>query len=256
MFDKIRTYCMFLGYPRSGHTLYGCLLDAHRNIVIAQECHVLGLIQKSDNITRQQIYSKIIESSKNHALNGKLWQGYDYSLPGLFQGDCSNDIYVIGDKKGGSSVDALRKNPNLLNLLQERVNVPIKYIHVIRNPFDNISTLTMRHEKGNLENGINHYFRLVDKMIELKTQINNNDMIDIYHEKFIIDSEIYLRKLLSFIGINKPDHCYLDSCQRIIFKDPKTTRDKVTFWNDKNIKIVQNKIDKVDYLSCYSFYSQ
>ena len=29
LFDDLKTYCMFLGYPRSGHSLIGALLDAH-----------------------------------------------------------------------------------------------------------------------------------------------------------------------------------------------------------------------------------
>ena len=53
---------------------------------------------------------------------------------------------VIGDKKGGSTSNFL-KDPDKMNILEEIgqvVQVPIKFIHVTRNPFDNIATMFLR----------------------------------------------------------------------------------------------------------------
>lgn len=41
LFGDLETYCMFIGYPRSGHSLIGFLLDAHPSMIIAHELHVL-----------------------------------------------------------------------------------------------------------------------------------------------------------------------------------------------------------------------
>jgi hypothetical protein len=43
-FPDLSTLCLFIGHPRSGHTLGGALLDAHPNAVIAQKLDVLGLV--------------------------------------------------------------------------------------------------------------------------------------------------------------------------------------------------------------------
>lgn len=53
---------------------------------------------------------------------------------------------VIGDKKGGPTTSMLGKARGLLDLqeLQKTVAVPIRLIHVIRNPFDNIATICLR----------------------------------------------------------------------------------------------------------------
>ena len=45
MFETIQLYCMFVGYPRSGHSLVGTLLDAHPDIVIAHELDALRHIR-------------------------------------------------------------------------------------------------------------------------------------------------------------------------------------------------------------------
>jgi hypothetical protein len=44
-FDDVGTYCMFIGCPRSGHTLIGAILDAHPNVVIAHELDALKYIR-------------------------------------------------------------------------------------------------------------------------------------------------------------------------------------------------------------------
>ena len=53
---------------------------------------------------------------------------------------------VIGDKMGGvtSRTIANPDNENILEQLSEVVKVPIKFIHVTRNPFDNIATIMLR----------------------------------------------------------------------------------------------------------------
>ena len=54
---------------------------------------------------------------------------------------------VIGDKKGGGTSEILF-NQTTLNILEEIryvVQVPIKFIHVTRNPFDNIATILLRN---------------------------------------------------------------------------------------------------------------
>jgi hypothetical protein len=45
---QVRSFCLFIGYPRSGHSLVGSLLDAHPDIAIAHEVNVLGLVAGND----------------------------------------------------------------------------------------------------------------------------------------------------------------------------------------------------------------
>ena len=61
-----------------------------------------------------------------------------------FNDYCS--LEVIGDKKGGTTSRILIDPSNMgrLEAIRQLVQVPMKFIHVIRNPFDNISTMTLR----------------------------------------------------------------------------------------------------------------
>ena len=59
---------------------------------------------------------------------------------------------IIGDKKGGKTTLLLHRSTkywSLLQEIQEKVHIPIKFIHTIRNPFDNIATMLLRRHFGN-----------------------------------------------------------------------------------------------------------
>lgn len=141
-FNDIECFCLFIGYPFSGHTIIGSLLDAHPDVVISIEADVLGLIQKG--YSRKLIYSFILRNNKNfHSRHKTSWLGYSYKVPGLFQGTY-NKIRVIGDKKGAKSTNRLINNIDLLANLEEVTEKPVKMIHVVRNPLDNIASIIIR----------------------------------------------------------------------------------------------------------------
>ena len=136
-FTQLETFCMFLGYARSGTSLLGALLDAHPNIVVAHELDVLKYVQVG--FRKHQIFHLLLENSKAHAQCGRKATGYTYEVRDQWQGRYAT-LRVIGDKKGGKSSLRLRENPDLLNKLRNTIGLPLKVFHVVRNPYDNIAT--------------------------------------------------------------------------------------------------------------------
>ncbi|MCA1614387.1 MAG: sulfotransferase, partial [Acidobacteria bacterium] len=136
-FSALRAYCMFVGYPRSGHSLVGSLLDAHPDVVIAHELDALKYVRA--RFRREQLFHLLLDKSEEFTARGRQWNGYSYEVPGQWQGR-RRSLRVIGDKKGGGSTMRLGADPRLLARLRRTVGVPVKLVHVVRNPFDNIST--------------------------------------------------------------------------------------------------------------------
>src|SRR4051812_27120158 len=62
LFDGVRKYCMFIGYPRSGHSLIGSLLDAHSNAIIAHELDALKFI--GAGCDKNQLYQLLLDNSR------------------------------------------------------------------------------------------------------------------------------------------------------------------------------------------------
>jgi len=55
-------------------------------------------------------------------------------------------LQVIGDKKAAkaSAILLQRQERDSLKKLEDKLGVQLKFIHVIRNPFDNITTMALR----------------------------------------------------------------------------------------------------------------
>ena len=69
LFDNVQTYCVFIGYPRSGHSLVGSLLDAHPNVIIAHELDALKFVKAG--FDKHQLYQLLLENSRRFVRGGR-----------------------------------------------------------------------------------------------------------------------------------------------------------------------------------------
>ena len=100
VFDNVANFMIFIGYPRSGHTLIGSLLDAHPHVVIANEFDVIGEWQdwKLKNRNKYYLFSQLYKNSQKEAQDGyrSSWANhrFDYSVPNQWQGKFQGSIKV------------------------------------------------------------------------------------------------------------------------------------------------------------------
>ena len=246
IFNNLQSYCMFIGYPRSGHSFLGSLIDAHPNAIIAHELDTLQFIDNSIPFSRDQIFYLLLANSRQFAQHGRTWCGYSYEVPGQQQGKYQK-LLLIGDKKGGISTIKLGENIELINKLKAEIKLPIKTIHVIRNPFDNISTIAIK-EGRTLQNAIDYYFKSVDINYQLK---NKMDVYDVRLEKMINNPKRQLKGLCNFLNLECGAE-YINACAKITKLSPNKSRHKIN-WSPKEINKVNNLVTKYDFLKNYSF---
>ena len=171
--DGVEKFVSFIGYGRSGHSFIGAIMDAHPNIVIGHEYHVLqkcllpkrkklqskadlfnGLYRNSYSQSKYGVRSKIRTTKGTKKGNKKsIRKGYNLHINMKWQGSFSQ-LRVIGDKDGGALGDAFSKHPTqaaeCFNLLKETLNIPVVMIHIVRNPFDVMATrLAVQHDIWN-----------------------------------------------------------------------------------------------------------
>ena len=60
--------------------------------------------------------------------------------------NCQKNLQILGDKVGWFTARylAMESGRSLLKQIEADYNLKAKFIHVIRNPFDNIATMAMR----------------------------------------------------------------------------------------------------------------
>ena len=61
-FEGVQAYVMFVGYPRSGHSLVGALLDAHPDAIVAHELDALKYLQAG--FGRDQLFALLLRHQR------------------------------------------------------------------------------------------------------------------------------------------------------------------------------------------------
>ncbi len=255
------TVVLFAGYPRSGHSLVGALIDAHPNAVAAHELDVLGLVRLG--LRWPEIVALIDDNSRRFRTNGRWWNGYAYDPehelpPGAVQ--------VIGDKKGDWAVRHLLEEPTVLDLLQRRVGRRrIVFVIVTRNPFDNVATMSLRksrrYDKLRIETGDNQRRDLPtevsDEMVDDYGQLSAGvsklaeqvDTLVIAHEDLVGDPRGTIRRLYEGLGLPATDEV-VDSVAGLVSPRPNETRHRVA-WTDRQVDQLVETMAEAPHLASY-----
>ncbi len=149
---KIKMFVLFIGNERSGSSIVGALMNAHPHMAIAHEYYVFRKWPKEIDITSDNwtssLYNSLYHKSRHRFFEGKS-KGYTLSVKGLWQGKIDEYLSVIGDKGAGSMLKQYRTDKEIFlkkyYQLKNKILIPIRFIHTIRNPFDHIATLLLYH---------------------------------------------------------------------------------------------------------------
>jgi hypothetical protein len=247
--QQVQTYGTFIGYPYSGHSLVGSLLDAHPNMVFAHELHALSYINAG--FDRQLLFYLLLENSRTFTAQGRTWNGYQYAVPNQWHGRY-RDLRVIGDKKGGGTSREFSTNPEALKTLADAIPIRRKFVHVIRNPFDNISTISKRMFPARKAAG-GFYFSLVKSVMDVIERLPKEDIFHLRHEDFVARPKQLLEQLCLFFGEDASED-YLNDCVSIVREAPHKSRLSIE-WTQEQKQRVQYFIDQVPFLAGYSFES-
>ncbi len=251
-FRQVDTYCMFIGHARSGHSIVGALLDAHPNVILPDEVDVLQYV--AAGFRRDQIFHMLLERSrwqigKGRTKSGRDGKTYSYHVPGQWQGRF-NDLRVIGSSKAGRSTRHLAFEPATLARLPKTLRVAnIKVVQVVRNPFDNISTMNIRGRP--LLQAIERYFSNCEVIEKLQQMIPERDLHVLRQEALIADPEKQLRDMCAFLMLDAPE-AYLKACAGILYASPSKSRHAIE-WTPELVAQVETDIQRFGFLDGYRY---
>ena len=74
---------------------------------------------------------------------------------------------MIGDKSGAMTAFAMKRRNAVVSvqLLEKKAGAKVKFVHVVRNPFDNIATMVLNHKNINARFG-DHKVKVGSKMYD------------------------------------------------------------------------------------------
>ncbi len=222
-FDRIEGYCMFIGYSRSGYFKAG--------------------------FGRRTIFSLILDNSRVFTSRGREWSGYSYAVPDLWQGRYEN-LRIIGDKRGGRSTRRFRKDLWLVDVIEKRLSLPVRYIHVLRNPYDVISSMH-RHEGLDIHRHIDRFFSNHRTNEAVKRAVGEERIFDLRLEDLISEPVERLSDLCRFLGVEASGD-YLKSCAGLVMDKPRKSRHQFE-WTPQQVELVRERMQTCPMLDGYSF---
>ena len=158
--DGVEKFVFFIGYPRSGHSIVGSLLDAHPHMVIAHEFKLFKKLandmshHSSQQLlqSKQQLFNALYKASVRDSTVGVRTEhrdakNYTLSLDSPWLGRYDGYVSVVGEKTGGITASTFSESPEkfkeIYETLERTVGVPIKAFHCVRNPYDMVATGAM-----------------------------------------------------------------------------------------------------------------
>jgi len=231
--------------------MIGALLDAHPQVILADEVHALQFVEAG--FSREQIFHILLRASRREALKGRVTarrlQAYSWQVPGQWQGRY-HQLRLLGDSTSGSVTRALAAQPALLKKLEETMGtVKIKFLHLIRNPYDPIAVMMVRG-KRTFGNALDHYTKSCEMLVTLYQEIGRENIFPIRYEDFLQDPPNRLQEICLFLGLQAPAD-YLQACASILH--PVEHPRQWIAWDSAKIEAVAHMMTRFDFLQGYSF---
>ena len=278
--NNIEKFVFFIGYPRSGHSIIGSMMDAHPNMIIANEYNLFEQLRRNRvSCDKAFIFDELYGISFCDALCGwrssaAAFKGYTLSMNDSWQTKFTT-LKVIGDKKGDAIAHFYWESPlefaKVYETLSQTLNIPFRVIHVVRNPYDMIATrvlfmrrvheqfvsgeinATMKYDGGSKTRSRTRRVFEETKAVEDMIPALNLTVLEIHSADFIKDPIHTLRSVCNFLDLKCPED-YLQACYDKTYRSVSRTRD-VLVWDEQLIEDIESKMKQYTFLRRYSFRS-
>ncbi|XP_064382777.1 uncharacterized protein LOC135331518 [Halichondria panicea] len=282
--QDVQSFVFFVGYPRSGHSVLASMMDAHPNAILAHEFNLFPKLDSNHSLRsdRMSLYKALYKNSYKQSTQG--WRSMNPAFQSKGYGLTLNNslswqgryrrLRVIGDKSGGITARLYRSHgrrfTTLYKQLSELVKVPIKVIHVVRNPYDMLATRLLykfsdvKREKAHytpyhpLNNPSNVTKAMMSLYSEAEAVLNMTkalqlDILEVHNVDFIRNPKEEMGNVCKFIGLQCSSG-YLNMVARSTFNDLSITRRSV-LWSDEARHFMKTKMLLLPFFKRYSYES-
>jgi len=230
-FDRARTFMLFLSTSRSGHSIMAHLLNAHPEVLICDELGAISYFKAG--FTKDQVFSLIKYQDYIHICKNRKKGGYNYKVDGFWQNSFDKHPVVLGDAKGARSIRLFGCNDDcFLDELRKKLQMPIRVIVHIRNPFDAITT-QVRKRGVSLQKAVTSFIERERMITVASKRFCEEERLVQRHEDVIAEPEIHFARMFSFMGV-KPLPEIVAACASKIWKKPNITRTKID-WPEEEV---------------------
>jgi hypothetical protein len=244
-FPRLAGFALIVGNARSGSTLMGAVLDGHPRMVVANETAASAIFWRG--LDRSAILGEVLENAERNAAAGRPSEGYSYQVGP--PPSSKTDVRVAGDKVFNPATLLLHGDHGLIPSLEDRLGVPVRLIHAIRNPLDTIATMH-RRSGAPLADRIRWYFMHCDAAEAIRDRLPAERFIDSHHDDLLSAPDEEVARLCRFLGVDV-DADHLAAVRATLFAAPRRTRTHVP-WTEADLAGVRAGIDRFPCLARYA----
>ena len=265
----LRGFLFFLGFGRSGHSIIGQTVNAHPNALVADEAAIFDDLGVEPDCNTTMKY--LIEKDRSFALRWYhkdlpiqtrtelplRWyprgKGRNYLFVGLHQGMVKLPS-VIGTSKAGYTARKIAEDPGMLSRFEASVSVPLKFVNVVRNPFDMIAS-GMRRRNSDFESICSGFELAADRLSAALDAVRDYPVFHIRQEDFIRDPKSGIQNLFDFLELPTSKKLKNIVASRL-YDSPQKSRLKVSALESlENRRRVDALIARHEYFFGYSYES-
>ncbi len=273
---KVETVVQFVGFPRSGHSLVGSLIDAHPNAAVAHELDALGLFEKK--LPTARILPLMLANTEEFSRHGRWWNGFNYEIDVQTNPNGDAPLKVIGDKKGDWAARWSARKPDLPTRFSAATRHKTKWVLVIRHPLDNVATLSLRQggsydrlridppdgdfgvalkfaqDCGDIateasDEMVDDFRALCSTVAQMKARLPAEDWHEVVYEDFVAEPQNGLAKLSAFLDL-PADPDWVEASVQLVHEGG-SSRNRVA-WTKTQLAVIAEIITDYDFFSAYS----
>jgi hypothetical protein len=239
---QLHRFLLIVGNARSGSTILGAALDAHPEVVIANES------KESANFWRgvdgRAICEGILANAEDQAVSGRMSSGYKYQI-GLAPSTKAT-IRVLGDKIWNPATLLLHGNHGLIRSLEERMGAPIVVINSVRNIFDTVTTMH-RRSGATIVDRLRWFAAHCEAIAAIVERLPPDRFMHIHHENLVLHPEEEIKKCCRLLDLDYEVN-HVTEVKKLLFKRPNMARNQVS-WTANEISEAECIIDRFPWLS-------
>ena len=220
-------------------------------MVIAHELDAIKFVARR-GYSRNQLYAAIIGRDRWWKSRKWEWEGWDYAVDGQWQGRY-RDLRVMGEKAGGLTSRKIQEDPEVLEVLNKVVRVPVKLIHHVPNPFDTIATMARKGQPGvdSIHAAIERYFTEHVPGVVAAKEWAGAELLEVRHEQFVENPSAEMSGICRHLGQATTED-YLHACTARVHPSPRKSRSRVE-WHPEQIDRVHASLTSVPWLNGYTY---
>jgi hypothetical protein len=248
-FDTLQHYVIFMRYKRSGSALLVNLIDAHPQAVFVRNEEMFGKFKEYES--PNHIYNHLYNRSARYRNRPFSANGYKYPIEGV---GSAHDPIIIGHKSSTRRYIPIAEDEQNLHGFQAAVNLPLKFLHLVRSPYDQVNARWQqkewRRKNAPLDEIIAHVREQTSanwKMYQMSE--GWGDYHQVHYEDIQNQPLITMAKVCTFLGLPLlEDH--LDNCRKLVHR---TAEPVATTWTADTREQVEHIIE--DYPEFYERYA-